>query len=81
MVNKIAVNPAMPSACFPRQLVPFSRVKNTIKIKDYTFNYSSSLKVRYVKLIAKKLGELPTWHLGYPYDGRSWLFIDEIQIK
>jgi hypothetical protein len=39
------------------------------------------LKVRYVKLIAKKLGELPTWHLGYPYDGRSWLFIDEIQIK
>ena len=55
--------------------------KDTIKIKDYTFNYSSSLKVRYVKLIAKKLGELPTWHLGYPYDGRSWLFIDEIQIK
>jgi hypothetical protein len=52
-----------------------------IKIKDYTFNYLSSLKVRYVKLIAKKLGELPTWHLGYPHDGRSWLFIDEIQIK
>ena len=52
-----------------------------IKTKDYTFNYSSSLKVRYVKLIAKKLGELPTWHLGYPHDGRSWLFIDEIQIK
>ena len=54
---------------------------DTVKIKDYTFNYSSSLKVRYVKLIAKKLGELPTWHLGYPHDGRSWLFIDEIQIK
>ncbi len=52
-----------------------------IKTKEYTFNYSSSLKVRYVKLIAKKLGELPTWHLGYPHDGRSWLFIDEIQIK
>ena len=59
----------------------FAQQKDTIKIKDYTFNYSSSLKVRYVKLIAKKLGELPTWHLGYPYDGRSWLFIDEIQIK
>tara|TARA_B100000767_G_C19744631_1_gene527865 strand:- start:558 stop:2081 length:1524 start_codon:yes stop_codon:yes gene_type:complete len=54
---------------------------DTVKIKDYTYNYSSSLKVRYVKLIAKKLGELPTWHLGYPHDGRSWLFIDEIQIK
>lgn len=38
-------------------------------------------KVRYVKIIAKKLGELPEWHLGYEHDGRSWLFVDEITIK
>ncbi len=38
-------------------------------------------KVRYVKIIAKKLGELPEWHLGYPHDGRSWIFIDEISIN
>ena len=38
-------------------------------------------EVRYVKIIAKKLGELPEWHLGYPHDGRSWIFIDEISIN
>lgn len=38
-------------------------------------------KARYVKVIAKKLGVLPEWHLGYSHDGRSWLFADEIEIK
>ncbi|NER12705.1 glycoside hydrolase family 92 protein [Leptobacterium flavescens] len=38
-------------------------------------------KARYVKVIAKKLGVLPEWHLGYSYDGRSWIFIDEIVIN
>ena len=37
--------------------------------------------VRYIKIIAKKLGQLPEWHLGYEHDGRSWLFVDEIEIK
>ncbi|MFD2822246.1 GH92 family glycosyl hydrolase [Lacinutrix iliipiscaria] len=36
---------------------------------------------RYIKIIAKKLGILPKWHLGYEHDGRSWLFVDEISIK
>jgi len=36
---------------------------------------------RYVKLIAKKLGQLPEWHLGYKHDGRSWIFVDEISIQ
>ncbi|MEY8849781.1 GH92 family glycosyl hydrolase [Psychroserpens sp. XS_ASV72] len=36
---------------------------------------------RYVKIVAKKLGELPEWHLGHAHDGRSWLFADEITIK
>ena len=37
--------------------------------------------VRYIKIIAKKLGKLPEWHLGYEHNGRSWLFVDEITIK
>ena len=45
------------------------------EVKDGPNNY------RYIKIIAKKLGKLPKWHLGYPHDGRSWIFIDEIQIK
>ncbi len=36
---------------------------------------------RYVKVVAKKMGVLPTWHLGYAHDGRSWIFIDEITIQ
>ena len=54
---------------------------NTEEVKIETINISKLGKSRYVKLVAKKLGELPKWHLGYPYDGRSWLFIDEIQIR
>ncbi|WP_299766975.1 GH92 family glycosyl hydrolase [uncultured Dokdonia sp.] len=37
--------------------------------------------IRYVKLIAKTLGPVPTWHKGHPYEGRSWVFVDEIAIK
>jgi hypothetical protein len=51
------------------------------KIQEYIFKYPPSFKVRYIKVIAKKLGELPKWHLGYKHDGRSWMFVDEIQIK
>jgi len=69
--------------------VNFSKLK-----KEYTFppnknetvlikRVSSPEKItaRYVKVVAKKLGVLPTWHLGYSHDGRSWLFVDEIEIK
>lgn len=37
--------------------------------------------IRYVKLIAKTLGPVPEWHKGYPYQGRSWVFIDEISVQ
>ncbi|GGH00190.1 hypothetical protein GCM10011416_18330 [Polaribacter pacificus] len=37
--------------------------------------------VRYVRIVAKTLGELPSWHLGYKHNGRSWLFADEIVIE
>ncbi|RNC88429.1 MAG: glycoside hydrolase family 92 protein [Winogradskyella sp.] len=36
---------------------------------------------RYVRVIAKKLGDLPEWHIGYPMDGKTWIFVDEISIK
>lgn len=57
-----------------------------VEIKNMIFDsnkYSNNLKpkYRYIKIIAKKLGELPKWHLGAKHNGRSWLFVDEIQIK
>ncbi|GGI56536.1 GH92 family glycosyl hydrolase [Winogradskyella haliclonae] len=36
---------------------------------------------RYVKVIAKKLGNLPEWHIGHPMNGKSWIFVDEISVK
>lgn len=37
--------------------------------------------IRYVKLIAKTLGPVPIWHKGHPYQGRSWIFVDEIAVR
>ncbi len=51
-----------------------------VEIKQVYFKQPST-RYRYVKIIAKKLGVLPEWHLGYEHDGRSWLFVDEITIK
>ena len=34
---------------------------------------------RYVRVVAKNIGSLPTWHSGA--GGRAWLFADEIQIN
>ena len=58
-----------------------TKEKEDVSIQNYVFKYPPRFKVRYIKVIAKKLGILPKWHLGYKHDGRSWLFVDEIQIK
>ncbi|AOW18920.1 glycosyl hydrolase family 92 [Polaribacter vadi] len=58
-----------------------TKENENVKIQEYIFKYPPNTKVRYINIIAKKLGKLPTWHLGYKHDGRSWLFVDEIQIK
>lgn len=50
------------------------------EIKHLEYNLSGQ-DYRYIKIVAKKLGELPEWHLGYEHDGRSWIFVDEITIK
>ncbi len=51
-----------------------------VSIKNIEFKQSIS-NYRYVKIIAKTLGELPKWHIGYEHNGRSWLFVDEIIVK
>ena len=55
--------------------------ENTDEVKIETVHVSKLGEARYIKVIAKKLGKLPTWHLGAKDDGRSWLFVDEIQIN
>lgn len=36
---------------------------------------------RYIKLMATNFGALPDWHQGHPFDGKSYIFIDEIEVK
>ncbi|MFN3752653.1 GH92 family glycosyl hydrolase [Flavobacterium sp.] len=51
------------------------------QIKDFNLTASKVLKARYVKVKAYNYGKLPEWHLGYPYNGDAFIFIDEITIK
>jgi len=60
---------------------PFQTPENEENVSIETMKLSKLGNTRYIKVIAKKIGTLPTWHLGYKHDGRSWLFVDEIQIK
>ena len=62
------------------QKVDATKPAEHVSMKNVSFNLKGK-KARYVKIVAKKLGVLPTWHLGYKHDGRSWLFADEIEIK
>ena len=62
------------------QKIDATTASEDVTIKNITFKQANA-KYRYIKVRAKKLGELPEWHLGYKHDGRSWLFVDEISIK
>ena len=64
----------------PTQKIDASKQNSALKIKTVEFEISTT-NYKYVKIIAKKMGQLPEWHLGYPMDGRSWIFADEITIK
>lgn len=62
------------------KVIDATKPEENVSVKKVEFSFKNK-KSRYIKVIAKKLGVLPTWHLGYKHDGRSWLFVDEIQIK
>ena len=57
-----------------------SKRNSDLEIKTIEFEIAKN-NYKYVKIIAKKLGKVPEWHKGYPYDGRGWVFVDEISIK
>jgi len=63
----------------PTQVLNATQPMDGAKISSLQFDMKG-YSARYVKIVAKKLGVLPEWHLGYP-DGRSWLFVDEIEVK
>ncbi len=64
----------------PAQKLDTTKPSTKPEIKTLTFNmngYSS----RYIKIVAKNLGDLPKWHLGAAHNGKAWIFIDEITVK
>jgi len=56
------------------------QMEEEVQIKTLSFDFKSK-DYQYIKIIAKKLGDIPEWHLGHQYDGKTWIFIDEIVVK
>ena len=38
-------------------------------------------EAKYIKITAKSLIECPVWHKGAAFDGKAWVFADEITIQ
>ena len=64
----------------PPQKINSAEKNSELEIKTIEFKIPNT-NYKYVKVVAKKLGPLPEWHLGYPMDGRSWIFVDEISVQ
>lgn len=46
-----------------------------------TISFKTNTKATHIKIKALNLGPVPDWHLGHPYDGKAWVFVDEIEIE
>jgi predicted alpha-1,2-mannosidase len=51
-----------------------------IAVKEIKLSFPEK-EIRTVRLTAKTVGPLPEWHIGYEYQGTTWVFIDEISIE
>lgn len=63
----------------PKQTINAAKPSEDSEVKTVTFNMNN-YSARYVKIVAKNLGDLPKWHLGHPFNGKAWVFVDEIEI-
>lgn len=63
-----------------QQKIESAKKSEDIVMKTLEFKQSNTA-INFVKLEAKNLGPVPSWHLGHPYDGKAWIFVDEIEIK
>ncbi len=59
------------------QAIESAKPSEEVEIKTVTFDVAK--EVKYIKIQAKNLGDLPKGHLGY--GGKAWLFVDEIEVK
>jgi predicted alpha-1,2-mannosidase len=68
------------SKSLPTQKIDAEVRSEETALKSIQFNMKGNSS-RYIKIVAKNLGDLPDWHLGAPFNGKSWIFIDEIEVK
>ncbi len=64
----------------PAQKIEAEIPSSETEIKTLRFKMGG-YGARYIKIVAKNLGDLPEWHLGAPHQGKAWVFIDEITVK
>ncbi|PKA83212.1 putative alpha-1,2-mannosidase [Ulvibacter sp. MAR_2010_11] len=64
----------------PAQKISAEIPSEETELKTIRFSMKG-YSARYVKIVAKNFGDLPKWHLGAPFNGKAWLFVDEIEIK
>lgn len=57
-----------------------AKASEDTELKTMIFDLKNK-NAQYIKIVAKKMGKLPKWHLGFPFDGRSWIFVDEINVQ
>jgi len=76
----VSNNPTNFSKSLPTQNIAAEIPSEETELKTIQFNLKGN-SARYVKIVAKNLGDLPTWHLGAPFKGKAWIFVDEIEIK
>lgn len=39
------------------------------------------METRYIRILARNAGDLPSWHLGFGTGNRAWLFVDEVEVR
>jgi predicted alpha-1,2-mannosidase len=64
----------------PKYTIDAALPSEESEIKKLSFQMRG-YKARYIKIVAKNFGDLPSWHIGHPYNGKAWTFVDEIEIK
>jgi predicted alpha-1,2-mannosidase len=67
-----------------KKWIKYDEVKNTVSPKKYGgltqyITSNKSIKARYIKIIAKNIGNCPAWHPGA--GNPSFIFADEIEVK
>jgi hypothetical protein len=49
-------------------------------LKDYAVTLENRV-ANFVRVRAKNVGMCPSWHIGFEYKGKAWVFADEIIVR